>query len=222
LKKLHIIISLAITLAFGNIDLARGVLVTSSDNIPGPKLTVNFSQFTTAFPPPSTPVQIGSLVGRNVTMANSADYGNISYSLGYMFWNIQNGYWRGPQYTSPGLYFTTYTGSGAMTFRFKDGPVQAVGAFVNYDPTLSPHPTITALDKNDQPLESYDLANAAPISTPSAENQGGFRGIVRPQADMYGFSYGNGHLVLTNLTFTRQAVRTVVTSTLALLLLENQ
>jgi len=179
----------------------QGGLVTDPSAIPDPKLVVNFSQFKEAFPPPPAPVQIGDLVSRNITMEGSANYGDISYSLGYMSWTPQNGYWRGPQYSQLDFYFTTYTGSGAMTFHFRD-PVKAVGALVNYDPHESPHPTITALDKNGQALESYDLAALAPISTPSQENQGGFRGIVRPQADIYGFRYGNGNLVLTNLTFT--------------------
>jgi hypothetical protein len=221
MKKSGIIIGLACALMFGNTDLARGALVTSSDQVPGPKLKVNFSQFTTAFSPPSTPVQIGGLVGKNITMEGSADYGNISYSLGYMMHvPPQNGYWRGPAWTTPGLYFTTTSDfHQVMIFRFNDGPVRAVGAFVNYDPYFSPHPTITALDKNGQPLESYDLASAAPISTPSAENQGGFRGIVRPQADIYGFSYANGYLVLTDLTFTKPAGTKNVASALDLLLL---
>jgi hypothetical protein len=219
MNKSGIVIGLVWAFMFGTINAALGELVTASDKIPGPQLTINFSQFTRAFPPPGTPVKIGGLVGRNITMENSADYGNISYSLGYMFWTPQNGYWRGPAYTSPGLYFTSYTGSGAMIFRFKDGPVRAVGAFVNYDPSMSPHPTITVLGRSGQPLESYDLASAAPISTPSAENQGGFRGIVRSQADIYGFSYGQGNLVLTDLTFTKSARKSPVPS-LPLLLLE--
>jgi hypothetical protein len=220
MKKSAIVIGLVWAFMFGAINAARGELVTASDKIPGPQLTINFSQFTAAFPPPSTPVQIGGRVGRNITMENSADYGNISYSLGYTFWTPQNGYWRGPAYTSPGLYFTSYTGSGGMIFRFKDGPVQAVGAFVNYDPSMSPHPTITVFGRSGQPLESYDLASSAPISTPSAENQSGFRGIVRSQADIYAFSYGNGHLVLTDLTFTQPAGHKSVVPSLPLLLLE--
>lgn len=202
MKRLVSIIGLAITFMCFTLNLAQAELVTAPGSIPEPRLVVDFSQFTQSLPPPASPVQVGGLVGKDITMEGSADYGNISYSLGYMFWTPQNGYWRGPKYTSPGLYFTTYTGSGAMTFHFNDGPVGAVGAFVNYDPHESPHPTITALDKDGQPLESYDLAATAPISTPSAENQGGFRGIARPQTDIYGFRYGNGNLVLTNLTFT--------------------
>lgn len=195
-------IGLAITVMCFTLNLAHAGLVTDPGNIPEPRLAVDFSQFTGSFPPPTSPIQVGGPVGKDITMEGSGHYGDISYSLGYMWWTPQNGYWRGPAYTSPGLYFTTLTGSTAMTFHFNDGPVEAVGAFVNYDPHESPHPTITALDRNGQALESYDLAAVAPISTPSAENQGGFRGIARPQADIYGFSYGNGNLVLTNLTFT--------------------
>lgn len=196
---------LVISLMLLPLTSAWGALVTDSSSIPGPQLIVNFSQFTSHYPPSGLPVQVGGLVGKDIAMEGAGDYGNFSYSLGYGWWEPQNGYWRGPVYTTPGVYFTSYTGSGAMIFRFKDGPVRAVGALVNYDPNPDwnpAHPIITALDINDQPLESYDLASAAPIDTPSAENQGGFRGIVRPQADIYGFSYGNGHLVLTNLTFT--------------------
>jgi hypothetical protein len=188
---------------------AWGDLVTDSTSIPR-RLKVNFSQFTSHYPPSILPVQVGSLVRKDISMEGAGDYGNFSYSLGYGWWTPQNGYWRGPVYTTPGVYFTSYTGSGGMIFRFKDGPVQAVGAFVNYDPAMSTQPTIAALDINDQPLESYDLASVAPISTPSAENQGGFRGIVRPQADIYGFSYSKGYLVLTDLTFNAPEVNSVI------------
>jgi hypothetical protein len=203
MKTKGMVLGLIICLMFLPLTPAWGLLVTDSSSIPGPQLIVNFSQFTSNCSPPNPSVQVGDLVGKNITMEGSGYYGNISYSLGYTFWTPQNGYWRGPVYTTPGVYFTTtYDTFGVMIFRFKDGPVRAVGGFVNYDPHESPHPTITALDINDQPLESYDLASAALIYTPSAENQGGFRGIVRPQADIYGFSYGNGNLVLTDLTFT--------------------
>jgi hypothetical protein len=218
MKKSASIIGLVFILMSGHANLAQGELVTASDRIPGPQLKIDFSQFTRAYPPPTSPVPIGGLVGKTVSMEGSADYGDISYSLGYGFWTPENGYWRGPTYTSPGLYFTTYTGSGAMTFWFRNGPVRGVGALVNYDPFKSPHPTITALGKNGQTLESYDLAATAPISTPSAENQGGFRGIVRPQADIYGFRYGNGQVVLTDLTFTRPIPKQNLNSTLYLLL----
>lgn len=178
-------------------------LVTSEASIPGPNYVINFSQFTTKNSSPGAPVQVGTLVGKNVTMENCNEYGNFDFSLGYMFHTPQNGYWQGPAYTSPGLYFTcSYNPPNLILFRFHDGPVQGVGAFVNYDPFMSPQPTITALGKNGEVLEEYNLAVVAPISTPSQGNQGGFRGIVRGQADIYAFKYSQGYLVLTNLTFS--------------------
>ncbi len=178
-------------------------LVTSDASIPGPNYVINFSQFTIKYSTPGAPVQVGTLVGKNVTMENCNEYGNFDFSLGYTFWTPQNGYWRGPAYTSPGLYFTcSYNPPNMILFRFQDGPVRGVGAFVNYDPFMSPQPTITALGKNGEVLEEYNLAALAPISTPSQENQGGFRGIVRNQADIYAFKYSQGYLVLTNLTFS--------------------
>ncbi len=200
MKKVYIVFLVAVLLGAGP---AAAELVTSADAIPGPNYVINFSQFTTMNPSPASPVQVGALVGKDVTMENCNEYGNLSFSLGYGFWSPQNGYWRGPAYTSPGIYFTcSYNPPNMILFRFKDGPVRGVGAFVNYDPYMSPQPTITALGKNDEVLEEYNLATAAPISTPSQENAGGFRGIVRSQADIYAFKYSQGYLVLSNLTFS--------------------
>jgi len=190
------------------VNPVRGELVTDSGSMPGPQVVVNFSQFS-GLNTAGEPLQVGALVQRDITLtgANPAGfyYGTFSYNLGYAFWTPQNGWWWDTQYGGIHHYVATMGvtyGPGELTFRFNDGPLKAVGAFVNYDPHESTHPTIYALDSQGGILESYDLAGAAPISTPSVPDEGGFRGIVRSQADIYGFRYANGNLVLTNLTFT--------------------
>src|SRR5690606_31520264 len=145
------------------------------------------------------------LVSENITWSSSlatAVIGSDHYLLG------GNGEWDASQ---------TFTGSGddaaVMTYRFHDGPVSAVGGFVNYGVELNVFikpVLIQALDINGNVLESYDLLTLAPISTPGGVNDGAFRGIVRDTNDIYAFAVSGRAIVLDDLTFSRAPVTTTV------------
>jgi hypothetical protein len=93
-----------------------------------------------------------------------------------------------------------------MTFAFST-PVKAVGAFMNYfinlDGTLPDGDvTISALGQSGNLLESWNISTDYPILTGGASvNQGAFRGIARPQADIYSFTVSNSFSLLTDLRF---------------------
>lgn len=183
---------------------ASAGLITSTAGIGAPSKTVDFSQFSAPFVSTIGPVQIGGLVGENITWSSSlatAVIGSGQYLLG------GNGQWNTPQ---------TFTGSGddtaVMTYRFLDGPVNAVGGFLNYgiDPAFVEPVLLQALDINGNVLESYDLLTLAAISTPGGLNEGAFRGIARATNDIYGFAISGRGIVLDDLTFSRAPVSATV------------
>lgn len=183
---------------------ASAELITSTAGIGAPAKTVDFSQFNTGFLPAIGDVQIGGLVGENITwsssLANSV-IGNGTYGLG------SNGFW------SAGRTFTGANDDTAvMTYRFLDGPVNAVGGFLNYgiDPAFVAPVLIQALDINGNVLESYDLVTLAAISTPGGLNEGAFRGIARATNDIYSFAISGRGVVLDDLTFSRAPVSATV------------
>ena len=92
-----------------------------------------------------------------------------------------------------------------MTYRFNDGPVNGVGGFMNYTINFDgpSDAFIFALDMNDMVIESYNITNLAPISTPGQTNGGAFRGILRDSADIFAFRLSNKFSVLDDLAFTR-------------------
>jgi hypothetical protein len=89
-----------------------------------------------------------------------------------------------------------------LTFTFDD-PVAAVGGIMNYSVfPLSGFaaPTIAARGAGGNVLEMHDLSALAPISTPGGLNEGAFRGILRPSADIFGLSIANSGIAITDLT----------------------
>ena len=185
--------------------VASAELITSSAGIGGPSKTVNFSQFSAPFVSTIGPVQIGGLVGESITWSSpllTAGIGSGPYGLG------GNGRWDASR---------TFTASGddtaVMLYSFLDGPVSAVGGFLNYgieDGVFVAPVLIEALDINGNVLESYDLLTLAAILTPGGLNDGAFRGIVRPTNDIYGFQISGRGIVLDDLTFARVPVTATV------------
>ena len=98
-----------------------------------------------------------------------------------------------------------------MTFTFNDGPVEAVGGFMNYCPNCGsmsrpPFPDdvfIEALGATGEVLEVYNLADLAPISTPGAVDDGAFRGISRDTNDIFAFRISGLLSVIDDLAFSR-------------------
>lgn len=146
------------------------------------------------------PVQIGGLVGEDITVASSSASNGL-----YFNWNgwglCGNGTWGSPQ-----TYVSLNGSSDAITFAFNDGPVSSVGGFMNYARDCGTDFIITALDANFNILETYNLTNLADIITPQGFNDGAFRGITRASDDISYFRLSGGIAnALDDLTFSRDA-----------------
>ena len=66
-------------------------------------------------------------------------------------------------------------------------------------------------------LESYDLATAAPISTPDGVNDGAFRGISRATADIAYFRISGSYLIEHDITLSSDGSATPEPGTLGLM-----
>jgi len=184
--------------------LAHASLITLPSDIPSPSTVIDFSDYAGVNTVTTVgPVQVGNLVGVDVTFSSDNPDGSLLGSGPYGL--ADNGAWDS-SLTMVGLNtdfvgFDLYT----MTFSFNSGPVSAVGAFMNYaafDGSFFGDVIISALAADSSVLEQWDITTDAPISTPNALNDGAFRGILRPTADIFGFSVSNSAAVLTNLTFS--------------------
>lgn len=190
-----------------SIGLAHATLITQSSDIPSPPTVIDFSDYAGPSVPTDGPAQVGNLVGVDVTFtSNNPDgsfLGSGPFGLG------DNGSWDS-SVTLAGIDFdATLNDLYTMTFTFNSGPVSAVGGFMNYavaPPLIFGDVIIAALAADSSVLEQWDITQLAPISTPNGLNDGAFRGIVRPTADIFGFSVSNSAAVLTNLTFSSAEV----------------
>ena len=187
---------------------AFATTVIDANDIPAPSHTVDFSQFTGDFSGicPGTffldfcftggPMQIGSLVGEDITWSGSTGdevIGNGPYGL------ETNGEWDAGR--------DGYIGSNpppsTMRIDFNDNPVCAVGGFVNYAPNTG-DVMLIVYDSGNAILESFDLLADAPINTPeSSINDGAFRGFVRDTNDIAAIEFTNSFDVLDDLKFSR-------------------
>lgn len=193
--------------------LAQAAIITSEASVSGATV-IDFSQFAGGgYNFTFGPTQIGGVVGSDVVFTaapggggNSGDgsvLGDGSYGLS------ENGSWD----TGPGG--DAYTGldsdTGHMTYTFNDGPVSAVGGFINYVPDAGYSSAIIEVLAVDgmTVLESYVLNTDAPISTPGGSNAGSFRGISRAVADIGAFRVRNAYIVLDDLRFGSSGVQPV-------------
>lgn len=196
-------LALAAALAAGAVS-AQAALVTSAAAMGGGATVIDFSDqplnlFTDG------PVQVGGLVGRDVVY--TADSVSSGFSAGYGLGG--NGQWN----ASKGFAFTN--GSSALTFTFNDGPVAAVGGFMNYAPGYGDL-VIEAIGADHNVLESYTINLAAEISTPNATDAGDFRGIVRASADVHAFRFTGSYGVIDDLSFNGQGGHVPEPASLAL------
>lgn len=193
--------------------LALADTVTQDTDIPEPSKTVDFSQFTGileadcpgfisgGFCFTAGPIQVGDLVFEDIAWSSTdalSVIGNGDYGIPL------NGFWD----SGRNGYVGTNSGSDTvvMRFDFNDGPVCAVGGFVNYardfsDP-LDPF-IIKALDNGNVVLEVFDVSNNAPINTPAAVNDGAFRGIVRASNEIAAIELSGELGILDDLKFSR-------------------
>lgn len=213
-KHILAVVALLATLGFGL--TAQAELITTDEGIPSP-VVIDFSEFSGGWLSGAGPVQIGNPVSRDIewfTDNSGSVIGDGGYGL------TTNGQWTAARNGFTGL----NASAGSMTYRFNDSPVAVVGGFMNYAPGNG-IPSIEALDEFGVVLETYDLLAVAPIVTPDATDDGAFRGINRPTADIYALRITNGFDVLDDLTFSGSPVQAVdpvsipTLSTWALLLL---
>lgn len=151
------------------------------------------------------PVQIGNLVGEDITVASSSATNDLFSGLyfNYSSWGLcDNGTWGSPQ-----TYVSLNGSNDVITFAFNDGPVSSVGGFMNYAICTDTDFIITALDADMNILESYNLTSLADIITPQGFNDGAFRGITRATDDISYFRLSGGLAnALDDLTFSREGI----------------
>lgn len=192
------VLASAVALAYGTV--AHAALLTSN-TITSP-LVIDFSD-QSAQAGVIGPVQIGNLVGMDVTVESSSGTNGLYFN--YNGWGLgSNGTWGDPK-----TYVSLNGSDDVITFSFNNGPVSAVGGFINYARGFNSDLVITALDAGMNVLESYNISQLADIITPSGFNQGAFRGISRPTADISYFQLSAGEAnALDDLTFTGMAAAT--------------
>ena len=171
---------------------------------------VNFSQFDYSNPDGSAsnvfgkgPVEVGGLVGISISFLSNNDgavMGNGPYGLG------SNGKWDAGRKGFVGV-----NGSGRpgewIQITFNNGLVSMVGGFINYAicDSLPCYPqqdfVLEALDINGIVLESYNVSELSPISTPGETNSGAFRGIQRTSSDIHALRLNQATNALDDLEF---------------------
>ena len=175
---------------------AHAVLLTT-DTIPD-STVINFDAQATVSNVPG-PIQIGTVVGEDIEVSGSPDTGLYTNFNGWGL--LDNGTWGG------GMTYISANDArpGDLIFHFNDGPVSAVGGFMNYAPEVLGDLTISVLDEFMVELESYNITALADIVTPGGFNEGAFRGIDRGVDDIHYFVINGFVPVLDDFTFTRSA-----------------
>lgn len=130
-------------------------------------------------------VQIGD--SNDITVESSSNSNGLYFN--YNGWGlVDNGTYGGGM-----TYVSLNGGSDSMIISFNDGPVNAVGGFLNYARYSGAGDLIiSALDINMDVLESYNITQLADIITPNGFNEGAFRGITRGTADISFFEISGG------------------------------
>jgi hypothetical protein len=187
----------AVALCLGAMHPAYATLITSAAPIASPTV-ITFAPFGGAGNRVNGvgPTQIGTEVGEDIVFTSGSVNSFVGDTIGYGLEG--NGSWN--------MAFGPFTGSNSntmMTYTFNDGPINAVGGFMNYSTGRSGAVLIEALGLGMVVLESFDLITDAPISTPGATNAGAFRGISRMSNDIVAFRYTGRFGVLDDLTFSR-------------------
>lgn len=172
----------------------------TSNTIVNPTV-IDFSQFTGANQITSVngPVPVGADV--------NASSGNNAMSLFNGTWNLgTNGEWNSGR--NGFVAATTVDEPSTIGFNFAT-PVSSVGAFMNDAPGTYPMLVIFAYDSANNLLESYDIWADGIISTPNGINDGVFRGISRPTADIMHFNINGYRPAIDDLTFGYSGVNPV-------------
>jgi|GEM_PF-627200 len=182
------------------ISTANATLLTS--NILNDPSVIDFSQFSeNQYSQFQDPVQVGDLVGFDVTISGQPFTGSDGAYLWNSNWGlIDNGSWNSGRNGYAG-FDARQTGTGTLMFSFNNSPISSVGAFINDAPGHGDL-LVSAYDADMNLLESYDIWDLAPISTPGMLNAGGFRGIGLETALISHFSITGYIPVADDLAFT--------------------
>ncbi len=144
----------------------------------------------------SGPIQIGAVIGFDVTAETSSGNSSV-YTNSDSFNFVGNGSWNPPK-----TYLALNTSGDELLIKFNFGNVSQVGAFMNYATGGQEDLVITAYDSNMAVLETHNITNLADISTPGGLNEGAFRGIERPQADIAVLGISGYYPAIDHLTFS--------------------
>ena len=208
MKTIRVVILLT-TIALSSSSANASPILMNTLNSP---TVIDFSQFiATPLFNVAGPVQVGSLVGEDVTLNGVPNSGLFLYNdiWGFVF----NGMWNGGM---QGFAGANNARPGALVFSFLSGPVSGVGAFMNSCPPIvscglgAPADlVISVFGVSNNVLEAFNVTQNAPILTPGEFNAGAFRGFSRPTADIFSFSISGQVPAVDNLSFVRSAASPV-------------
>lgn len=176
---------------------AWATVITGPGAIANPQV-ITFSQFNavTVLGTDLDPVQIGQLVGEDVTMTSSNDgyvLGTNASSLG------ANGNWTGSTGSAPNAYAGIHRPQGSLLFAFPRG-LSGVGAFVNFNPDTGDGVFSIISVYND--VGSFIESLTLDFSTPGGVNAGRFLGFTSALSNIHFFQLEGNAALLDNLTFS--------------------
>jgi hypothetical protein len=200
------VVTLLTTIALRSASANASPILLNTLNSP---TVIDFSQFVAS---PLThvagPVQVGALVGEDVTVSGVPNSDLYLFNDGWSF--LDNGEWTSGM---QGFVGANDARPGALVFSFLSGPVSEVGAFMNHCPNILCGPVtdlvISVFGVSNNLLESFNVTQNAPISTPGGVNAGAFLGFSRLTADIASFSISGTVPAVDNLSFVRPAASPV-------------
>lgn len=176
---------------------ASGHAALITANTIGNPVVIGFDDFDVPYFFSPGPLQVGNPVGLDVVLTSTTSNTVIGFG-GYGL--DENGDWDRGSNPLLGGHVGLNSDVGSFLFTFNGFTVSAVGGFINYAVTGYTDVVIEALDSSLNVLESYNINQSAPISTPGGNDAGAFRGIARATADIAAFRVSNGFVVLDDLT----------------------
>ena len=164
------------------------------DNIDYPNL-INFNQLPIYMGEPG-PISIGNALNENIS-ASISDSSQNEFWSHLSGWGFNsNGSWQNPK-----TFLAMSASPGPMMITFNDRLISQVVIFMNYDP-FHIDAVISVMDGNMLVLESYNINELAPISTPGRVNDGAYRGISRPIADIKHLVISGPYIAIDNIIFS--------------------
>lgn len=186
---------------FSLTGIAGATLTTQSADISTSSMVLDFNQFHASDFIATQPytLNIGGQAGENITITGG---GTATFHEGY--WGLSgNGVWGSDGTNGRGTWIGTESAGGGYFVDFVDGPVNAVGAFMNYAVPNNSNISIGVFSVDHVLLESYEIQGNAPISTSNTYNAGAFRGIIRPTNDIHAIAFSGKYLYVDDLQFSR-------------------